>query len=231
MAWLIIVAIYTLALVPLLFFLTNRLHNKIPTPIVQLYVLGFLLTALGWEIWWTFGLVPPAQGVNERRCPDNPESCIQNKLLPQSINWIMTSLYDAAIVCVLGLVFVLKLYGTTEVMEAWLWKVFWIYFVWFVGQNLIVELMIAGQISGEETIVSWAPLSPIGPAWNPSVTVGNAKLTLQNQIPWALMTPLFYGCCIWIYKRHRQEGGGKEEKKTEHPQAAAAAAEAEELSE
>jgi len=218
MAWLIISAIYTLSLVPLLFFLTNPIHKKIPTPIVQLYVLGFLLSALGWEIWWTFGVVSPAQGVNERRCPKIPEECIQNRLLPQNINWIITSLYDAAIVCTLGLVFVLKLYGT-EVFAAWHWKVFFIYLLWFVGQNLIVELMISGQISSEETIISWAPLSPIGHAWNPSLTIGNAKLTLQNQIPWTLMTPIFYSCCIWIYKRCQE--GGKEEKKTENPPAAA----------
>jgi len=206
----IIILLYILSVVPLIFFCSNPFHKKLPKPVVQLYVIGFLLSALGWEMWWTFGWIPPGQGVNQRRCPSNPDDCFQNLALPQIINWVITSLYDAAIVCSLGLGFVLRVYGR-GVLMTWHWKVFFVYLVWFVGQNLIVELMISSQISGDDSIISWAPLSPIGPGYNPSIKLfGNAKLTLQNQIPWTLMTPIFYGCCILIYRQG--EGNGNIEK-------------------
>jgi len=205
----IIALTYVLAVVPLLLLCTNPCHKRIPKAVIYLYVAGFVLSALGWECWWTFGWVPPGQDVNHRRCPEDPSSCLSNQLLPPGINWIVTSLYDAGIVCMLGLWLVLQVWKK-DVLAMWNWKVFVVFLVWFVGQNLIVELLISGQISGaedeNEIFVSWAPLSPIGPHWNPSIKViGEARLSVQNQIPWLLMTPLFYACCIAVYRRQHHQ--------------------------
>ena len=40
--------------------------------------------------------------------------------------------------------------------------------------------------------VSWAPLSPLGRMVNPEIRVGGAACSLQGQMPWILMTPIFY---------------------------------------
>jgi len=207
----IIILIYILSLVPLLVFCSNIYYKRLPKPVVYLYLIGFLLTAFGWELWWTFGLVPPGQDVDHRRCPprvdtdETNSNCIENIILPQEINWVAASFFDAGIVCMFGLWFVLKVWDRSVLIE-WHWKVFFAYLIIFVGQNLIVELLMSRQLSREEgkdeIFVSWAPLSPIGPGWNPSIRViGEARLSLQNQLPWTLMTPIFYGCCILVYRR------------------------------
>ena len=48
---------------------------------------------------------------------------------------------------------------------------------------------------------SWAPLMPAGPWWNPKMPfVNGSTLTLQNQSAWLLMTPIFYGLVIKLYR-------------------------------
>ena len=47
--------------------------------------------------------------------------------------------------------------------------------------------------------LSWAPLTPLGPWYNPMLfELNNRTIFLQNQIPWLLMTPIFYGYLVYF---------------------------------
>jgi hypothetical protein len=74
--------------------------------------------------------------------------------------------------------------------------------IWFVGQNLLVELFIYQQQLAEGLRLSWAPLIPTGPWYNPIIfEIDGRTVQLQTQLPWLLMTPIYYFLLINIYRR------------------------------
>jgi hypothetical protein len=52
--------------------------------------------------------------------------------------------------------------------------------------------------------LSWAPLVPTGPWWNPTLfEFRDRTITLQGQVSWLLMTPLFYaGVVAYLRRNH-----------------------------
>jgi hypothetical protein len=65
-----------------------------------------------------------------------------------------------------------------------------------------VELYIYQQQLAGGLRLSWAPLIPTGPWFNPVVIdLGGRAVQLQTQWPWLLMTPIYYWLLIRIYRR------------------------------
>ena len=67
-----------------------------PAWATQAYLGSFLLCALGWEIWFTYGLVA-GDAVDLRRAD------VLNQYLPIHINWLLNSLADAGSITLVGL--------------------------------------------------------------------------------------------------------------------------------
>ena len=73
---------------------------------------------------------------------------------------------------------------------------------WFLGQNVFVEMFLYHDQLAEGKPLSWAPLAPTGPWLNPTLFEFNGRtITLQGQVPWLLMTPLFCGALIAYFRR------------------------------
>ena len=146
---------------------------------------------MGWEIWFTYGLVD-GQSVNIRR------PAALNALIPQNINWLVNSLADAGI-GLNGLLYVwLFTKNKSTILDKFRWKELLILTVFFLFQNLIVELYIYQAQLAAGYQLSWTPLAPTGPWWNPVLFVlGGKSVHLQTQLPWLIMTPLFY----WYARR------------------------------
>ena len=190
------IVVYTSALLPLVIVIVLQVLGRLPGWVLKLYAVTFVLCALGWEIWLTYGLVDGLD-VDARR----PEAL--NAAIPLHINWILNSLADAGSIGLLGVVFVKWAYrGDDAPFREWRWGAFAILFAWFVGQNLWVELYIYQQQLAEGLRLSWAPLIPTGPWFNPVLfEIGGKTVQLQTQLPWLLMTPIFYAILIRIYSR------------------------------
>ena len=61
-------------------------------------------------------------------------------------------------------------------------------------------LLAVPQVAG--FAISWAPLMPFGPWFNPHVEVfGGRCLTFQNQSSWVLVSPLFYRLSSYFFRR------------------------------
>jgi len=181
--------VYSSALLPVIGLLALYVLNLISNWIIVVYFVSFALCALGWEIWFTYGIIG-GQSVNVRR------SKALNQAIPQNVNWLLNSLADAGSICLVGLLFVWILYGfDTEPFSSWHCGAFFIFFMWFVGQNIYVELVVYHEQLDEDKLMSWAPLTPLGPWWNPTLfEIKNRPVKFQTQIPWVLVTPIFY----WI---------------------------------
>ena len=73
------------------------------------------------------------------------------------------------------------------------WSCLVITFLWFMFQNILVEMVVYSTQIALDKELSWAPLTPLGPWVNPTIfTIGSATCTLQAQFPWLIMTPVFY---------------------------------------
>ena len=84
----IVTVVYCSSLIPLALVIALSFTKRISKQNLVLYIAGFLICALGWEIWFTYGLVD-GQTVDARR------SVALNAALPQNINWLLNSLADA----------------------------------------------------------------------------------------------------------------------------------------
>ena len=62
----VILVVYASALLPLLILPLLRLRHMLPAWVTQAYLGSFVLCALGWEIWFTYGLVA-GEAVDLRR--------------------------------------------------------------------------------------------------------------------------------------------------------------------
>jgi hypothetical protein len=87
------------------------------------------------------------------------------------------------------------------------WPAFLILLVWFLAQNLWVELRLYHMQLAEGMAISWAPLAPTGPFWNPALfEIGGRPVHLHTQLPWLLMTPIFYGIVLVCFRRWGEPG-------------------------
>lgn len=177
--------------IPLVLFLLGRL----PRWVIISGLTGFALCALGWEIWFTFGLIDGLD-VAARR------SEALNAAIPQNINWLLNSTADMGI-CFIGLLAARGAAGgnTAKAFSTWHWPAFMAMGTWFVAQNLYVELVVYQAQLAKGFDLSWAPLVPTGPYFNPHLEIGGRSLTLQGQISWFIMAPLYYWLSIKIYRK------------------------------
>ena len=187
---------YLSALLPPCLLMLGYALGRVPRwLLVQLFA-GFVACAIGWELWLTYGLVDGLD-VNSRR----PESL--NAAIPLHLNWTLNSLADAGSIGLFGVFLVWLFYGRSDAaFRTWHWGAFAILLVWFIGQNLLVELTIYQKQLAEGFRLSWAPLIPTGPWFNPILfETGGRSVQLQTQLPWLLMTPLYYWLLLRVYSR------------------------------
>ena len=194
----LVTVIYTMSILPTLLVVFLYLTKKLPRWIFVLFLCSFVACALGWEIWLTYGLVD-GLAVDSRR------PAALNESIPIHINWILNSLGDAGAIGLTGTLLVWLCYGrTNKAFTQWRWGAFVVLLIWFIGQNLWVELFVYQEQLAEGLRLSWAPLIPTGPWYNPIIWEGGGKtVQLQTQLPWLLMTPLYYLLLIWSYRRFK----------------------------
>ena len=89
-----IAIVYASSIIPILILIKYRF--ELPKWVPFIYLGSFIVCALGWEIWFTYGLIN-GESVIERR------SEVLNQWIPLHINWIVNSLADAGTVCLGGL--------------------------------------------------------------------------------------------------------------------------------
>jgi hypothetical protein len=104
---------------------------------------------------------------------------------------------DAGTISIGGLLLSSKLSGID--LSKWSWSFFSVLLVWCTTQNLFVEVFLYfDQLSVGKTL-SWAPLAPTGPWFNPVIFELNGRgINFQTQLPWLLMTPILYKAAIYF---------------------------------
>ena len=183
----VVVVVYTTAIVPIIVLFNLHLKDQLPQSILNIYISSFLICALGWELWFTYGLYA-GDPVDLRR------SGILNQFIPKNINWLMNSLADAGTISLGGILLTGKLMGSDRrVFNEWNVGAFLILVIWCIGQNIFVEMFLYYDQLSVGKDLSWAPLAPTGPWINPILfQYGDRTITLHGQIPWLLMTPILY---------------------------------------
>jgi hypothetical protein len=192
----LIFVVYSSALAPLVAIVAMRLRHRLPEWIWRVYWAGFAGCALGWELWFTYGWVA-GDSVNIRRAQALSDA------IPIHANWLLNSLADAGSIGLFGLLLAWWLHGRDlRIFDRWHWSAFAVLFTWFIAQNLIVEMFLYHDQLAAGKHLSWAPFAPTGPWINPTLfNWGDRTITLQGQIPWLLMTPLYYLGVIGLRKQ------------------------------
>ena len=193
----LVVVLYTSALVPPVLlgylYLKGLLANWVP----KFYILMIVVCAIGWEIWFSYGILFGDE-ISIRR------SEILNLYIPADINWLLNSMADSgAIVCgLLWLVWILKGRDGT-IFREWNWSCFLLMMFLFVGQNLLVEMFLYHDQLAVDKMISWAPLSPLAHWINPMLfQFGGRTVMLQTQLPWLILTPIIYAGLITYLGNH-----------------------------
>jgi hypothetical protein len=185
----VITIVYLAVLLPLVIYFTNK--SKIPSWIPSFYIVSIVVCALGWELWFTYGWLD-GDAVNIRR------SEALNTWLPKNINWLMNSIGDAgAVLC--GGVWLMWITHKKDpiVFKKWKWSAFSIFLIWCIGQNILVEMFLYQDQLADDKLLSWAPLSPFGPYFNPILFEFNDRsIMLQSQMPWLILPWFFYRTII-----------------------------------
>ena len=185
----VITIVYLAVFLPLLIYFTNR--SKLPTWIPSFYIVSIVVCALGWELWFTYGWLD-GDAVNIRR------SEALHIWLPKNINWLMNSMGDAgAVLC--GGVWLMWITHKKDpiVFKKWKWSAFSIFLIWCIGQNIMVEMFLYHDQLADDKLLSWAPLSPFGPYFNPILFEFNDRsIMLQSQMPWLILPWFFYRTII-----------------------------------
>jgi hypothetical protein len=197
------VVVYTSALIPLVVVPLLARRKAIPPWVPSVYIASFIVCALGWELWFTYGWVA-GDPVNVRR------AAALSAMIPMHANWLLNSLADAGTICLGGLYLVWRFTGRDlDVFRRWDWKAFAIFALWFLGQNIFVEMFLYHDQLAEGKALSWAPLVPTGPWINPTLfQFRDRTITFQGQVAWLVMTPLFYAALIAYLNRYWPETGG-----------------------
>ena len=193
----LVVIVYTSALVPLVLIPFLHLRKRIPSWVLPVYIASFIVCALGWEIWFNYG-VAFGDSVVDRR------AIAITQRIPLHLNWILNSLADAGTICCGSLLLVWVTNGRrVGVFRDWSWSVLWFLMLIFVAQNILVELFLYHDQLSVGKSLSWAPLSPLGSWFNPVFFHFNDRtLSVQSQISWVIMTPLFYA---WVLRCVRKK--------------------------
>mgnify|MGYP003301231368 CR=1 FL=1 len=89
----VITVVYVAVFLPLIIYIKNK--SKLPGWVPSFYIVGVVVCALGWELWFTYGWVD-GDPVDVRR------SEALNIWLPKNINWLMNSMGDAGTVLLGG---------------------------------------------------------------------------------------------------------------------------------
>ncbi len=132
----VVTVVYTSALLPVALLALLQLMGRLPRWILEIYIATFLITALGWELWFTFGWLG-GDPVDLRRAPE------LSTAIPQNINWLLNSLADAGSIALTGLLLVWWAHGRSmQPFREWQWSGFVILVVWFIAQNLLVEMFL-----------------------------------------------------------------------------------------
>ena len=190
----VIFIVYFSAFIPLILFLKNR--HKLPSWIPKIYLGSFLICAIGWEIWFTYGLVN-GDSVFMRR------SEALNSWIPLHLNWIVNSMADAGTVCLGGL-WIMWRFSSRDIriFHSWHWKSFSILLMWCIGQNLFVELFLYHDQLALGKDLSWAPLIPTGNSFNPLLFQFNGRAVMfQTQLPWVTLPAVLYASVIYLNKK------------------------------
>ena len=87
----VISIVYLSALIPLFILYKLYRSKKLKQSNINIYIFSFILCALSWEIWFTYGLVD-GDPVDLRR------SEILNLYIPKHLNWVLNSMADAGTV-------------------------------------------------------------------------------------------------------------------------------------
>jgi|TARA_B110000438_G_C15808806_1_gene648660 hypothetical protein len=195
----VICIVYFSAIVPLI--LLYKYRRNLPSWIILIYVCSFFVCAIGWEIWFTYGIIE-GDSVIERR------SETLNTWIPMHINWIVNSLADAGAVCLGGLWLMWRLSGRDIlIFDHWRWNSFLILLVWCVGQNLLVELFLYHDQLAEGKDLSWAPLIPTGNYFNPLLFEFNGRAVMfQTQLPWIILPSALYALVIYCARKEARVG-------------------------
>ena len=191
-----VMVVYLSSVAPTLLIVLLYSTGRFPRWLFVLFLSSFVLCAVGWELWLTYGLVDGLD-VDSRR------PAALSAAIPLHINWLVNSLADAASIGMIGVLLVWLCFGRSDrAFRRWHWGAFTLLLLWFVSQNLLVELYIYQEQLSEGLRLSWAPLIPTGPWYNPTVLeLDGRTVQLQTQLPWLLMTPLYYWLLISVYRR------------------------------
>jgi hypothetical protein len=110
------------------------------------------------------------------------------------INGLLNSLADAGTICCGTLLLVWIAMGRQDtIYRKWNWNAFILLLIVFVGQNILVEMFLYHDQLSEGTKLSWAPLSPLGPWFDPILfSLNERTIRLSSQLPWLLLTPVIY---------------------------------------
>jgi len=184
--------VYVSSLVPLIIITYLYFKKHIPRWVPFVYFIMFIICALGWELWFTYGLIN-GDNVDLRRAE------VLSRMIPININWLLNSLADAGTICFGGLYLTWQLMNKNrKIFYEWSWKCFFIFLIICLCQNIIVEMYLYHDQLSIGKYLSWAPLSPMGQWFNPILfEFNNRTIFLQNQIPWILTAPLFYTLLIY----------------------------------
>ena len=187
----LVIVVYLSALSPLVVIPILHWRERIPHWVLGFYAKVFLLCALGWELWFNYGIWH-GDGVIDRRAD------VLNKVIPPDVNWLLNSLADAgAITCGSLLLVWLLFKRSSSIYRRWDWRVFVTLLLLLVAQNVFVELFLYHDQLAEDKQLSWAPLSPGGPWFNPSLAqIGDRTVMFNTQLPWFLATPIVYWMLI-----------------------------------
>ena len=190
----VITIVYVSALAPLIIYFYKK--DRIPIWVPSIYLGSFLVCALGWELWFTYGWID-GDPVNLRR------SATLNQWIPIHLNWLLNSIADAGTISLGGLWLMWRYSGkNNQIFQEWNWPAFRILLVWCIAQNLFVELFLYHDQLSEGKLISWAPFAPTGQFFNPMLIEFNQRsVMLQTQLPWLIMPPILYKAVIIMARK------------------------------
>ena len=191
--WRRVLIVYSAASAPIVFSLYLFSISNFKRWVGYTVLSSFFIAVFGWEIWINFGLLD-GQHVDLRR--SESLSCA----IPYQINWLTNSLGDVSIVW-FGIILLNYFYkGSKEHFIKFLWPAFFILLTWFLAQNIWVEAILYSNQVGIDTRLSWAPLMPLGPWFNPVLlSFGERTISFQGQSVWVIATPIYYYLMIYFY--------------------------------
>ena len=191
----VITIVYVSAFAPLIIYFYKK--DNIPLWVPSIYLGSFLVCALGWELWFTYGWVD-GDPINIRR------SEALNQWIPIHINWLLNSMADAGTISLGGLWLMWRYSGkNNQVFQQWSWSAFSILLMWCITQNLFVELFLYHDQLSLGKSLSWAPLAPTGQFFNPLLFEFNERSVMfQTQLPWLIMSPILYKATIIMARKY-----------------------------